>query len=95
MPLARLTPEGARTEAMTKHPMRHTPAQGSGKRPVAPEVLEATVERIGREVLHLETLKTRRADSLDFHELAVWRVRDALEEAFRAGMRAATDSRGK
>ena len=38
----------------------------------------------------LETLETRNRDRLDFHDVAVWAIRDALEEAFEAGRRAAT-----
>jgi len=45
----------------------------------------AVLARIAREKLHLETLATRNSDSLDFHQLAVWRVKEALEAAFQAG----------
>jgi hypothetical protein len=40
---------------------------------------------IAKEHLRLETLETRRSDSLDFHEHAVWCIRAALEAAFLAG----------
>jgi hypothetical protein len=40
---------------------------------------------IAKQHLDLETLETRRSDSLDFHDLAVWRIRAALEAAFEAG----------
>mgnify|MGYP000969418368 CR=1 FL=1 len=33
----------------------------------------------------IETLQTRNADSLDFHDTAVWCLKDALEAAFKAG----------
>jgi len=46
--------------------------------------------KIAREVLDLETLETRRMDSLDFHDLAVWEIRKALEAAYNAGRDAAT-----
>ena len=36
----------------------------------------------------LETLETRNWDRLDFHDVAVWAIRAALEEAFEAGRRA-------
>jgi len=42
---------------------------------------------IARGVLGLETLETRRMDSLDFHEVAVWAVNDALHRAYEAGRR--------
>ncbi|MDO5757544.1 MAG: hypothetical protein Q4P24_08515 [Rhodobacterales bacterium] len=37
----------------------------------------------------IETLETRKSDSLDFHDVAVWSIRAALEEAFAAGQAAA------
>ncbi len=36
----------------------------------------------------IETLETRNSDRLDFHDVAVWAIRAALEEAFEAGRRA-------
>ena len=33
----------------------------------------------------LETLETRNSDGLDFHDVAVWSIRAALEAAFAAG----------
>ncbi|MCC6910178.1 MAG: hypothetical protein IT430_19775 [Phycisphaerales bacterium] len=44
---------------------------------------------IAREALGLETLDTRRSGSLDFHDLAVWCIKDALERAYEAGRQAA------
>ena len=35
----------------------------------------------------VDTLKTRKSDSLDFHNVAVWCIRDALAEAFVLGMK--------
>ena len=37
---------------------------------------------------NIETLETRNSDGLDFHDVAVWAIRAALEEAFEAGRRA-------
>ena len=34
----------------------------------------------------VETLETRNSDSLDFHDVAVWTIKEALEDAFIAGM---------
>lgn len=42
--------------------------------------------QIAKRHLFLQTLETRNSDSLDFHEVAVWSVRDALEAAFKAGV---------
>ncbi|MCP3169954.1 DUF6900 domain-containing protein [Myxococcus qinghaiensis] len=52
-----------------------------------------TLERIVREEMNIETLKTRNSDSLDIHEVAVWQLRDALEAAYQAGVRAANSPR--
>lgn len=34
----------------------------------------------------VETLETRNSDDLDFHNVAVWAIKAALEDAFIAGM---------
>jgi hypothetical protein len=41
---------------------------------------------IAQKHLGIETLETRKSDSLDFHDTAVWCIRDALEAAFKAGV---------
>lgn len=46
----------------------------------------AALEQIAREHLGLDTLDTRNADGLDFHEHAVWCIKDALAAAFAAGL---------
>ena len=43
------------------------------------------LEGIARNVLMIETLKSRDSDSLDFHEVSVWALRDALRLAYEAG----------
>lgn len=45
------------------------------------EILAIAVEQLG-----LTTLRRRNSGSLDFHELAVWQIRNALEAAYLAGM---------
>jgi hypothetical protein len=40
---------------------------------------------IARQHLGLSTLDTRRSDSLDFHNVAIWSVAEALKAAFNAG----------
>jgi hypothetical protein len=49
-----------------------------------------TVEKIAKEKLGLETLETRWSDELDFHDMSVWQIKDALEAAYEAGRKAAT-----
>jgi hypothetical protein len=47
--------------------------------------VDARLEQIARTTLGLETLETRRSDGLDFHDLAVWRIKQALQAAYEAG----------
>ena len=60
------------------------------KRKSTPEAArDALILAIAQRRFFLETLETRNSDSLDFHEVAVWSIRAALEEAFAAGQAAA------
>ncbi|MFN3630031.1 MAG: DUF6900 domain-containing protein [Hylemonella sp.] len=47
---------------------------------------------IAQKHLGIETLQTRNGDSLDFHDTAVWCLKDALEAAFKAGVEFAASS---
>lgn len=49
-------------------------------------------EEIARDVFWIETLETRKSDSLDFHEVAVWQIEEALRRAFEAGAAATVNS---
>jgi acyl carrier protein len=40
---------------------------------------------IAKRLLDVPTLETRNSDALDFHSLAVWNIRLALESAFELG----------
>ena len=53
---------------------------------------DALILEIAQRRLFLETLETRNSDRLDFHDVAVWAIRDALAEAHEAERRAATKS---
>ena len=48
--------------------------------------LEQLLTQIAQSKLGIETLETRKSDSLDYHDVAVWCLRDALEAAFNAGV---------
>jgi hypothetical protein len=50
---------------------------------------DAQLMEIAERHLFLETLETRNLDRLNFHDVAVWAIRSALEAAFEAGRRAA------
>tara|TARA_B100000925_G_C21765731_1_gene369769 strand:+ start:396 stop:626 length:231 start_codon:yes stop_codon:yes gene_type:complete len=49
---------------------------------------DATVNEIAQRILGIDTLQTRKSDSLDFHDVAVWNIKEALEAAFEAGRKA-------
>jgi hypothetical protein len=49
--------------------------------------MDDTVAEIAEKYLDISTLKTQNSDSLDFHQLAVWQIEEALVEAFLAGKR--------
>jgi len=38
---------------------------------------------------NIETLETRNSDVLDFHDVSIWSIRDALAAAYAAGQTAA------
>jgi hypothetical protein len=48
--------------------------------------MHQALSAIARNVLDVPTLECRNSDSLDFHELSVWQLREALEKAYRAGI---------
>lgn len=52
--------------------------------------MKSTIDQIfaliAQKHLFIETLETRNSDRLDFHDVAVWNVREALEAAFKAGV---------
>ena len=48
--------------------------------------LENLLTQIAQQHLRIETLETHKSDGLDFHDVAVWCLRDALEAAFNAGV---------
>ena len=47
--------------------------------------VDAELASIARRTLKIQTLATRKMDSLDFHEVAVWQVLAALRLAHRSG----------
>ncbi len=54
-----------------------------------PEIILAN---IAHEHLLIPTLQSRRSDSADFYDVAVWHVEAALKAAFDAGMRFASQT---
>jgi len=51
-------------------------------KPAAPETL---ILAIATRHFFVERLETRNSDRLDFHDVAVWAMRAALNEAYEAG----------
>jgi hypothetical protein len=49
---------------------------------------DATVNVIAQRILNIDTMQELKSDSLDFHEVAVWSIKEALEAAFEAGRKA-------
>lgn len=50
------------------------------------KTLEQRLTEIAQTTLGIESLERQYADRLDFHDVAVWCLRDALEAAFNAGL---------
>jgi len=46
---------------------------------------KAEIENIASTILNIRTLEVRNSDRLDFYDLAVWSVKEALEAAYLAG----------
>jgi hypothetical protein len=54
----------------------------------APPTKDEIFTLIAQRHLNIETLETRKSDGLDFHDVAVWCIKDALDAAFEAGRKA-------
>jgi len=50
------------------------------------ETFDQILTQIAQKTLRINTLETRNMDNLDFHEVAVWQIQDALRAAFVAGL---------
>lgn len=55
--------------------------------------MDQTLQQIARNELDIDTLETQRSDRLDFHDVAVWRLKAALAAAYQAGQQAAVVGR--
>lgn len=47
--------------------------------------IDAILEDVARKLLGIETLEARGMDRLDFHEVSVWSLKEALKEAYDLG----------
>ena len=50
--------------------------------------IDLLLTEIAKKHLNIETLETRNSDNLDFHDVAVWSLKEALQEAYEAGLKA-------
>lgn len=66
-----------------------TPKKTTAARKVSRRAVNPRLAAIARNTLQMPTLETRNSDSLDFREVSVWSVREALELAYEAGAAAA------
>ena len=61
--------------------------------------LNKLLAQIAKEHLFIETLETQHSDRLDFHDVAVWCIKSAMEAAYAAGIevgkKTSTTSKGK
>lgn len=48
--------------------------------------MKQSIDSIAHDYLHIPTLETRNRDCLDFHDVSVWGVKEALEQAYRMGL---------
>ena len=56
--------------------------------------LDKKLAEIARQHLRIETLETRRSDSLDFHDVSVWGVKAALQAAYDLGRKVSRKATG-
>jgi len=49
--------------------------------------IDEELEKIANKYLRIETLEIRNSDGLDFHEVSVWSLKEALKEAYLLGQR--------
>lgn len=67
---------GILNEEYSKRPGQKAPAKKN---------LDELLTYIAKEHCFVETLETRKSDSLDFHNVSVWGLKAALEAAYNAG----------
>jgi len=81
--------EMMREEARTRHPpstqLGGLSMARARKQPDPLAQRDCLILEIAQRHFSIEILETRNRDRLDFHDVAVWAIRDALEEAFEAG----------
>jgi len=49
--------------------------------------IDQVLTYIAKNILYIETLETRKFNRLDFHDISVWQLEEALEYAYQSGRR--------
>lgn len=57
-------------------------------------IIKKNIEIIAKDILNIDTLDTRHSDSLDFYNVPVWGVEDALRKAYELGASKVERSKG-
>jgi hypothetical protein len=65
--------------------MAGVPEQTEGADENAIKPSPALLKQLAKKYFDIDNLATQKSDRLDFHEVAVWSIEDALSEAFAAG----------
>ena len=47
--------------------------------------MKEKLAKIAKDILSVKTLETRNSDSLDFYDMSVWQIKEALELAYKLG----------
>jgi len=68
----------------------HAKYQGAADQCDRKDRVDMILEHIAKTTLDIPTLRTRRSDGLDFHEVSVWGLKRALAAAYQAGREDAT-----
>ena len=54
--------------------------------------MDKSIAEIAQTVLGIPDLTPQNRDAADFHDLSVWNIRMALEQAYQAGRKSTSDS---
>ena len=57
--------------------------------------VDVIIRQIARDVLGINSLETQNSDSFDFHDVSVWQIKSALENAFKVGFESGVNFKGK
>lgn len=80
--LRRLAGIESHRDGWTQEQLKNAPLQTEASAP------PALLLKIAKKHFDVETLATRKSDSMDFKEVAVWSIEAALQDAYAAGLAA-------